>query len=136
MLLALNRPPAIIPSSLQQTTKTSTTTTTPVLSTHPITSTNLNYQQQQQQVPPPPPPPGSGNVKFPFQNKNNSSPSASSISSEIDRFNDELIRWNNDNTAFEQMVNFQQYFVPNDIDVLNNNYLDAFNYTNTYKYNM
>lgn len=38
--------------------------------------------------------------------------------------------------AFEQMVNFQQYFVPNDIDVLNNNYLDAFNYTNTYKYNM
>ncbi|KGU29544.1 hypothetical protein MG7_01609 [Candida albicans P34048] len=138
MMEALNRPPAIIPSSLQQTTKTSTTTTTtPVLSTHPITSTNLNYQQQQQQVPPPPPPPpGSGNVKFPFQNKNNSSPSASSISSEIDRFNDELIRWNNDNTVFEQMVNFQQYFVPNDIDVLNNNYLDAFNYTNTYKYNM
>ena len=70
MMEALNRPPAIIPSSLQQTTKTSTTTTTtPVLSTHPITSTNLNYQQQQQQVPPPPPPPGSGNVKFPFQNK-------------------------------------------------------------------
>ena len=49
MMEALNRPPAIIPSSLQQTTKTSTTTTTPVLSTHPITSTNLNYQQQQQQ---------------------------------------------------------------------------------------
>ncbi|MCP8716302.1 MAG: fungal specific transcription factor domain-containing protein [Asgard group archaeon] len=60
----------------------------------------------------------------------------SSMSSEIQHFNDELVMWNNQSNTFEQLLNFQQYFVPNDVDILNNNYLDAFNYTNSYKYNM
>ena len=58
------------------------------------------------------------------------------MSSEIQHFNDELVMWNNQSNTFEQLLNFQQYFVPNDVDILNNNYLDAFNYTNSYKYNM
>ncbi|RCK55269.1 Filamentous growth regulator 27 [Candida viswanathii] len=59
----------------------------------------------------------------------------SSMTSEIQNFNDELVMWNQSN-PFDQLLNFQQYFVPNDVDILNNNYLDAFNYTNSYKYNI
>ncbi|KAL6452588.1 FGR27 Filamentous growth regulator 27 [Candida maltosa Xu316] len=65
-----------------------------------------------------------------INNPNSDTSPTSSITSDTQNFNDDLIRWNQEN-AFDQLLNFQQYFVPNDIDILNNNYLDAFNYMNT-----
>ncbi|KAG7665516.1 uncharacterized protein J8A68_000918 [[Candida] subhashii] len=65
---------------------------------------------------------------------------ASSISSEVEQFNHEIVSWNIENKALEELLNFQQYFVPVDVttqdnlqDLLNinsNDYLNAFKYDN------